>query len=177
MRLRETAAKWKSKSTTGHRQRERETVKAIMETESGGDKVEKKRVIGVVLVVSQGKQNEASFPAQGCTKLSHYTHTHTHTHTIPDTNPSILKPSPDCTHWREFQIWLNVDAAHMSSQVQHSHPLKGFQTILTDSLLTNDLLSCSCLLTKIVGKMKLLYNLMQDYNLLNYSGFVIVNYI
>ncbi len=52
-----------------------------METESGGDKVEKKRVIGVVLVVSQGKQNEASFPAQGCTKLSHYTHTHTHTHT------------------------------------------------------------------------------------------------
>ncbi len=87
---------------------------------------EKKRVIGVVLVGSQGKQNEASFPAQGYTKLSHYTHshTHTHTHTIPNTNLSILKPGPDCTHWREFQIWLNVDAAHMSSQAQHSPSIK-----------------------------------------------------
>lgn len=93
MRRRETAAKWKSKSTTGHRQREGgKTVKAIMETESGGDKVEKgeekRRVIGVILVASQDKQNEASFPAQGYTELSHALHTQSQILTSTSSSPA-----------------------------------------------------------------------------------------
>lgn len=154
MRRRETAAKWKSKSTTGHRQRERDSKSyngnRKWRRQSGKRRGKEEGDWG--RPGRQPRQTEWSqFPSPGLHQtlpLHTLSHTHTQSQTLTSPSSSPAQTAHTGGNFKSDSTWMLHTWVHKHNS---HHPLKGFQQFLTDSLLTNDLLSCSCLLTKTGG--------------------------